>query len=676
MKPPLILRIFKGSQLVEVKQFDFDQITIGRNAEVSVDLPDDSVSPIHAMIELRDQHYYLCDLGSRAGTSINGRPILDEVLQSGDEINIGSFKIIFYVGVPKPVAKEQPQSTDFESTSVVASPVVEAKPEKKAVPKAAQEVQESPRKNFEKNSERPQIKTKSKSLGDSPQNIKTFAPPSEIKDLRSFLKPSKGNQVQVIVAWKERVLQTYNFKIGSRVKTGFAEDRIAVPENFAPKGFVLLDLGSQSKAIMPAGTEAQVITTQGVKSFDDCVRTGHVVRTATESFVRLQQNEVVCLKSGGSAVEVFIRFVQGPGAGFFKTPFWFSSGELSALFFATVMTGLFALYISATAPRDLEEQKQDDALRTAQIIFNKPPPPPVTQQPPPPPPPPQKPKEVKLADQTKASQVKGNKQSAVAQENSNPKRAAEVAPNKNTNAPKKFTAAKTGGAVKIADQAGANAASAQKDVSKVGLFSALSTSGLRNKIDQAASGAGDILGDADKATGNVGMAENRAGDDYGSKFKDVGRGGKGESIQGIADIGVKGRSTGQSIGGTGEGLGTKVSVRVEAEGAEATWVGQINKEHVRRVVRDGKPQLTDCYNRVLNRMTKAQQRSFSGKIIIQWIIYGSGRAKDVKVVSSDFGNSDFHSCIMSRIGSFTYPVPPEGTEATVNYPFVFNPTQL
>ncbi|MFN8945318.1 MAG: FHA domain-containing protein, partial [Pseudobdellovibrionaceae bacterium] len=61
MKSPLILRLFKNGQLFEVKQFDFDQITIGHNAEVSLDLNDDLVSPIHAMIELRDQHYYVCD---------------------------------------------------------------------------------------------------------------------------------------------------------------------------------------------------------------------------------------------------------------------------------------------------------------------------------------------------------------------------------------------------------------------------------------------------------------------------------------------------------------------------------------------------------------------------------------------------------------------------------------
>jgi hypothetical protein len=45
---------------------------------------------------------------------------------------------------------------------------------------------------------------------------------------------------------------------------------------------------------------------------------------------------------------------------------------------------------------------------------------------------------------------------------------------------------------------------------------------LRSKLDQAYQGAGDILGNADKATGSTGMAENREGDDLGSRFKDTG----------------------------------------------------------------------------------------------------------------------------------------------------------
>ena len=79
MKTPVILRIFKNGQLVEVKQFDQDQIVIGHDADVQVDLAHESVSSIHCLVEKRDQDYYICDLGSKSGTFKNGQAILDEI---------------------------------------------------------------------------------------------------------------------------------------------------------------------------------------------------------------------------------------------------------------------------------------------------------------------------------------------------------------------------------------------------------------------------------------------------------------------------------------------------------------------------------------------------------------------------------------------------------------------
>ena len=101
MKSPLILRIFKGGQLQEVKQFEQDQVIFGNEGDVHVDLHDPMVSSIHCLIELRDSGYYICDLGSTAGTFKNGKQILDEPISSGDAIEIGPFKVQFFVGIPK-----------------------------------------------------------------------------------------------------------------------------------------------------------------------------------------------------------------------------------------------------------------------------------------------------------------------------------------------------------------------------------------------------------------------------------------------------------------------------------------------------------------------------------------------------------------------------------------------
>ena len=64
MKTPLLLRVFKNGALEGVRQFDTNQVVIGRNADAQVALNDAQVSPLHAMIEERDGTYFLTDLGS------------------------------------------------------------------------------------------------------------------------------------------------------------------------------------------------------------------------------------------------------------------------------------------------------------------------------------------------------------------------------------------------------------------------------------------------------------------------------------------------------------------------------------------------------------------------------------------------------------------------------------
>ena len=78
MSQPIFLRIFSGQSLVAVKQFDTTQVVFGRDAQVDVDLSDEKISNIHAMVEERDGDYYICDLGSREGTKVNQEVILDK----------------------------------------------------------------------------------------------------------------------------------------------------------------------------------------------------------------------------------------------------------------------------------------------------------------------------------------------------------------------------------------------------------------------------------------------------------------------------------------------------------------------------------------------------------------------------------------------------------------------
>ncbi|NUN04765.1 MAG: AgmX/PglI C-terminal domain-containing protein [Bdellovibrio sp.] len=710
MRSPLILRIFENNQLVGVKQFDQDQIVIGHNAEVHLDLASDQISPIHCLIELRDNGYYICDLGSSSGTFKNGQAILDEALSSGDDIEIGPYKISFFVGVPKP--KVLPNTTGVAPAAVGQTPpppqrpaVVPEfkKPEPATMPPAAvvktEEVKVAvpipsviPQLEVVKAEEKPVIAStpvrpeirKGRSSYKKEKKTKTFAPPSDIKDLRSYLKPGKGTTLEVIVAWKERVINTYHFRGTKPIRVNSGERQIALPNGLVPKNFPLIDLANGVRVNATMDMTVEMVSSAGLQPVDDLARNGKAQKTGHGYSVRLEQNEMVCISLPGGYLNIYIRFVAQPPVVPMLPPLMLSGSEMTGVVMSIVLVGLLALYISATTPKDGEGDKQEEVQRIAQVVFNKPPPPapPVPTPPPPVPPPPQPvatptppppaPKKVVVAEKAKEAQKKGPSVQK-AQPAQVAARANEVAPKPNAqDRTKKFTSTRQGGAMKTGQTEGANAQSSNKDLSKVGLFSAFGGGGNRANIDKAYSGSGEVLGMADKATGTSGSNEDRGGNDIGSKFKDAGAGGKGTATQGIAGIGTKGRGSGQSAYGAADGFGSKTTVAVEGGGFEESFDGTIDKEAIRRVIRAKKHELQSCYERALNTLEKGTK--LEGKIILSWEIIDRGQARNVRVKSSTVGNAKVENCIRDRLASWTFPEPPTGLVAEVQaYPFVLNP---
>ncbi len=692
MRAPLIFRIFKNNQLVGVKQFDQDQIVVGHNAEVHLDLDSDQVSPIHCLIELRDNGYYICDLGSSSGTFKNGQAVLDELISSGDEVEVGPFKIAFFVGVPKP--KVTPGVTTVSPSVTPAAPVETKKTTPAPMPPAAvvksEEIKVTPAIPVEvpKVEDKPVITAapvrpeirKDRNFYKKPKKTKTFAPPSDVQDLRTYLKPGKGTTVEVIVAWKERILTTYHFKGNKTIRVNTGGDlQIALPDGLVPRGYPILEMAGGLKVNTTAEMNVELVSAAGLQPVDDLARNGKAQRGGQGYHVRVDQNEMLCVTLPGGSITLYIRFSpQAPSVP--MLPMMLSGSEMTGLVMSLVIVSLLALYISATIPKDWQENKQEEVQRIAQVVFNKPPPAasPVPTPPPPTPPPvaqptptPTPPQKVVVADQNKDAQKKGQ-QGQKAATNQVAARASEVAPKPNAkDRTKKFTSTRQGGAIKTGQTEGANAQSSNKDLSKVGLFSAFGGGGSRANIDRAYSGAGEVLGMADRATGTSGFNEDRAGDDLGSKFKDAGAGGKGTATQGIAGIGTKGRGSGQSAYGASDGFGNKTTVAIEGGGFEESFDGTIDKEAIRRVIRAKLHEVKSCYERALNTMEKG--RKLEGKIVLGWEIIEKGQARNVKVKSSSLGNAQVENCIRDRLASWTFPEPPPGLVAEVQaYPFVLN----
>ncbi|MDY3127993.1 MAG: oxoglutarate dehydrogenase inhibitor Odhl [Corynebacterium sp.] len=69
--------------------------TAGRHPEADILLDDVTVSRRHAEFRISDGKFEVVDVGSLNGTYVNREPRNSQVLQVGDEIQIGKFRLVF-----------------------------------------------------------------------------------------------------------------------------------------------------------------------------------------------------------------------------------------------------------------------------------------------------------------------------------------------------------------------------------------------------------------------------------------------------------------------------------------------------------------------------------------------------------------------------------------------------
>lgn len=73
-------------------------VTIGRQPDSVIFLDDVTVSRMHAEIRRRDDGFHVHDRGSLNGTYVNGERVEETKLASGDELQVGKFKLVFLPG--------------------------------------------------------------------------------------------------------------------------------------------------------------------------------------------------------------------------------------------------------------------------------------------------------------------------------------------------------------------------------------------------------------------------------------------------------------------------------------------------------------------------------------------------------------------------------------------------
>jgi hypothetical protein len=97
-KLALSFRIFKNGQLLREDKLTQGVIKIGKVPSAHLRLDDDSVSRMHAVIEVSHLDVSLIDLGSTRGTFVNGKKINKATLQTGDVMMLGDLRVELAIG--------------------------------------------------------------------------------------------------------------------------------------------------------------------------------------------------------------------------------------------------------------------------------------------------------------------------------------------------------------------------------------------------------------------------------------------------------------------------------------------------------------------------------------------------------------------------------------------------
>jgi pSer/pThr/pTyr-binding forkhead associated (FHA) protein len=92
-----LLLVKRGPNAGSTFLLDTDATTVGRSTDGDVFLDDVTVSRKHAVFERRAAGaWFVRDVGSLNGTYVNGEQVDETKLASGDEVQIGRFKLTFF----------------------------------------------------------------------------------------------------------------------------------------------------------------------------------------------------------------------------------------------------------------------------------------------------------------------------------------------------------------------------------------------------------------------------------------------------------------------------------------------------------------------------------------------------------------------------------------------------
>ncbi len=636
---------------------------IGRSESCDVVVDNDSISAVHAVLEVFDEHARIYDMNSTNGTWINGKKVVTGELRPGDSFALADVALSLLAYRPDqdlpPVLDTLEPAHGKASVSVPPLPQGEAK----APPKAP-----------------------SVSPGDVPYVVYPLAsdPRAEaseyifedVETLYPIFKYEPSKQaVEVIVLFRDRVFSVdYLPENGQYGLAGFGA-------NATELEFPYLGRNERIPFIDSRGTEVSV---HKISGFDILHLSENQPKAVNQGggMVELRHQDILRFHSG--LLQIFVRRVDAPpqvaAAPLLRRDpvlrFW-----LFVCFLATLTFSLATFLITFDEEKKEEELKELAPERVATILYRQklvvskekavaktPNTPKVAQKAPPKPiqedKPAEKPPEVKPKVRNSDRDTNQQQGSKTAKE-TRPVRKGN--PNSNVQAEGRIGGPAAGpktGEIKVGSSKSAFQgvkASGPVEVYKSADFSS-SVSSIMAKGGTLASSSVGV-----KAAGSGGS--NTFGDGVATGT------GSGSSLQKAAVANSMGSLTGAADGVIGreskgaEGLSSKTTIFTAGIPAETVVLGSMDPDVIRRILMDNLPKFRYCYQSELERAGREVQ----GVIKLNFVIGASGHVAQAGVEDATNLPATVKRCVVNVLRGIQFPEPMGGGTVEVKQPMNFYP---
>jgi len=619
-------KISKGGELIKEESLTRDVIKIGRMASSHLQIDDEGVSRMHAVIEVGgDGTVSIIDLGSATGTLVNGRKVNKAPLADGDKVELGGIEIqvAFQAAAEAAAPPAQVQAPAPVAAPAFAPPSMGFAP---AIPAAA-----------------PAVSTAGVTAG------------SMFVDLGT-VEDATRQAVEIVVMWSGSVLQVVHYKaeeknprvfnIGEDFTCDFpipaeqlsGQTKIPLASSH-PGGACTVNLlpGSTGDVTFEDGRRVsfQELIQAGQAQASPEVRGGHSLALPVKGRIKMDFGPWTFLVNAVPNPRKFAAPLQFDWTSQIYTGF---SAILHAVF-------LFLIYFIPPDPAGLSLDLLDSSNRFIKYMLN----PHEVQQD-------EVPEWLKKDKKDEEQGGKGKRHKG--EEGQMGKRDAKKTDNHyGIKGPK--------------DNPDPHMArSMAKEMAKsAGILSYLSAA----NAPTSPFGRDTALGvDPENALGA--LMGNQVGENFGYGglgLRGTGRGGggTGEGTIGLGNLntighgggGGSGSGYGRGAGGLGGRRGSAPQIRSGA----AMVKGSLSKEVIRRIVQRNINQVRFCYEREL-----AKRPDLAGRVSIKFIISGTGAVQMAVVEESTVGNAAVENCIAQAVRRWTFPQPEGGGIVVVTYPFM------